>query len=83
MMGKFATKDNGTNKQFNLTYIKVKEEDRVEIFMIKVIMIEEVIKIGTDQIVEMEEFSMDKIEVDLGMNRFIGMIIGEEILEVM
>ena len=41
--------------------------------MINVIMIEEVIKIGTDQIAEIEEFSMDKIEVDLGMDRTIEM----------
>ena len=46
-------------------------------------MIEEVIKIDTDQIVEIEEFSIDKIEVDLGINKIIEMIIGEEILEVM
>ena len=45
-------------------------------------MIEEIIKIVTDQIVEIEKFSVDKIEVDLSMNRITGMIIGEEILEV-
>ena len=51
-------------------------------------MIEETIRIGIDQIVEAEEFnlgvefSMDKItERDLGMNKTIGVIIGEEILE--
>ena len=44
----------------------------------------EVIKTGTDQIEEIEEFSLvDKIEVYLGMNRITGMIIGEEILKVM
>ena len=51
-------------------------------------MISEVIKIDIDQIVEIEEFnlvvelSMDKIEVDQGMNKITGMIIGEEILKV-
>ena len=62
--------------------------DRVEIFMINIIMIEEIIKIGIDQISKIEEFSlvvefsMDKIEVDLGMNKITGMIIGEDTLEV-
>ena len=48
--------------------------------MIHVIMIEEIIKIGTDQIAKIEEFNLvDKVQVDQGMNK----IIGEEILEVM
>ena len=53
-------------------------------------MIKETIRIGIDQIAEIEEsnlvveYSRDKIrEVDLGMNKTIGMAIGEEILEVM
>ena len=63
----------------NLRYIKAKEGDRVEIFMIHIIMIEEIIKIGTDQITEIGEFNIvDKVEVDQHMNK----IIGEEILEV-
>ena len=43
---------------------------------------------GIDQIEEIEEFSlvvefsMDKIEVDLGMNKITGMIIGGESLDV-
>ena len=42
-------------------------------------MIEEIIKIGDDQIAEIGEFNLvDKVEVDQGMNK----IIGEEILEV-
>ena len=61
----------------------MKEEDIVEISMINIIMIEETIKTGTDQIVEIEEFRLvNKIEVDLDMNIIIEMIIGEEILEV-
>ena len=56
--------------------------------MTNVIMIKEMIKIGIDQIVEIEEFSlvvefsMDKVEVDLGMNKTIGMIVGQETLQV-
>ena len=57
--------------------------------MIDICMIREVIKIGSDQIVVIEEFnllvevSMDKIDVSLDMNKVTGMIIGEESLEVM
>ena len=41
---------------------------------------EEIIKVGIDQIVEAGEFNLvDKIEVDQGMNK----MIGEEILEAM
>ena len=48
--------------------------------MIQVIMIEEMIKIGIDQLAETGEFNLvDKVEVDHGMNK----MIGEEILEVM
>ena len=42
-------------------------------------MTDKIIKIGTDQIAEIEEFNLvDKVEVDKGMNK----IIGEEILKV-
>ena len=48
--------------------------------MTQVIMIEEIIKLGIDQTLEIGEFNLvDKIEVDQGMN----IIIGEEILEPM
>ena len=47
--------------------------------MIHTIMTEEIIKIGIDQIVVIREISIDKIEVDPGMNK----IIEEEILEAM
>ena len=63
-----------------LRYFKEKEEDRQEISMTDIIIIREIIKIGTDQTAEIEEFhlvidySMDKIiETDQGMNRIIGM----------
>ena len=72
----------------NLRYIKAKEKDRIEIIMVNVVMTEEIIKICIDEIEEIEEFnlveelSMNKMEVDQGMNEIIEMIIGEEILEV-
>ena len=57
----------------NHRFIKVEEGDRVKFFMIYVIMIEEIIKIGIDQIVEIGEFNLvDKIEVDQGMNKIMG-----------
>ena len=69
----------------NLRFIKAKEGNRVENFMIHVILTEEIIQIGIDQIVDTGkgEFNLvDKVEVDQSMTRNIGMIIGEEILEV-
>ena len=67
----------------NLRFIKAKEGDRVDIFMTHVIMTGEIIKIGIDETAETEEFNLvDKVEVDQGMNRIIGVIIGKEILEV-
>ena len=63
----------------NLRFIRAEEGDKVEIFMTHRIMTEEIIRIGTDQIVETGEFGLvDKVEVDQGINK----IIGEEILEV-
>ena len=51
--------------------------------MIHIIMTEEIIKIGKDQIVKVGEINLvDKVEVDQGTNRIIGMTIGEEILQV-
>ena len=65
----------------SLRVIKAIEEDRVEIFMIHIIMIEEIIKIDIEQRVDIEKFSLvDKVEVDQGMSKIIGMIIGEELL---
>ena len=49
--------------------------------MMHVIMTEEIIKTGIDQIVKIGEFNLvDKEEVDKGMNRIIVMIIGKDIL---
>ena len=52
-------------------------------------MIRQIIGMNIGQIMEIEElnlmveFSMDKIEVDLDVNKITGMIIGEETVEVM
>ena len=63
----------------NLRFIRAEEGDRAAISMIHVIMTEEIIKIETDQIVEIEEFNLvDRLEVDQDVNK----IIEEDILEV-
>ena len=62
----------------NPRYIKVKEEEKVENFMIDIIMINEIIKMGTDQIVVTGETSINRREVDKGMN----LIIEENILGI-
>ena len=61
----------------NIRFIKVKEEDKLEIFMTHITMTEEITKTDIDPIVVTGEISMDKIEVDKGMN----IIIGENILK--
>ena len=69
----------GLTGNSNLQFIRVEEGDKVEIFMIHIIMTEEIIKIDTDQMAEIGEFNLVGIvEVDQGMNK----IIGEKILEV-
>ena len=57
MMGKLATEDYGISKQFKPQIYQSKRRGQSTNFMINVIMIEGIIKIGTDQIVEIEEFS--------------------------
>ena len=82
MMGKLAARQEimGLIGNSNLRFIGAEKGDKVEIFMIHIIMTEEIIKIDTDQIGEIGEFNLvDKVEVDQGMNK----IIGEKILEVM
>ena len=64
MMNQLTTKDKGLNRQFKPRYTKVEAEANPELFTIDAIMISEVIKIGIDQIEEVELFSMNKIEVD-------------------
>ena len=64
----------------NLRFIRAEEGDKIDISMIHIIMTEEIIKVGIDQTVEIEEFNLvDKIEVDWVMNK----IKGEEMLEAM
>ena len=74
----------GQIKDLNLRYIRVKGEDKQEIFVTK-----ETIRIGTGQIAETDEynlgveFNMDIIiEVDRDINRITCMILDEAILEV-
>ena len=73
MMGKLAARDNETNKQFKPQIHQNRRRGQVEIFMIHIIMIEEIIQIDIDQIAEIKEFNVeDKVEVDQGMNKIIG-----------
>ena len=72
----------------SLRYIRVREEDTQETFMIDVVMIIEIIKICIEQIVKIveycsvEEYNMDRIiEIALGIIRITEMISGDEILE--
>ena len=89
MMSKLAAKDNGTNKQFKSQIYQSKRRGQTKYFYNKCKYDKETIRIGIDQIGEVEEsnlsveFSTYKIiEVDQDMNKTIGMTIGEEILEV-
>ena len=72
MMGKLVVRDGKVSRLFKPQIHQSKRRGQVEIFMIHIIMTEEIIKIGTGQI-------MDKIEIDQGMDK----IIGEEILGAM
>ena len=53
----------------NLRFIKAEEGDRAEFFMIHIIMIKEIIKIGIDQIVEIGKFSLVD-RVDQGIKNY-------------
>ena len=71
----------------SLRYIRVREGERQETFMIDITMIKEMIKIGIDQAVEIgeyhsvEKYNMDRIiKISLGIIRIIEIILGEEIL---
>ena len=60
----------------NLRFIRGEEGDKVEIFMTHIIMIEESIKVGTDQTVEIGECNLvNKVELDQVMNKIIGEVI--------
>ena len=75
---KLAARDSGSGRQFNPQIYQGKKEDKIEVAIIDAVMISEVIKINIGQIVKTGD-SIDKTEVDLGMNK----IIEEDILEVM
>ena len=61
MMSKLAANDEGTNKQFKPKIFQRKRRGQTRNFYENVITIKETIKIGIDQIVEIGEFSIDKI----------------------
>ena len=66
----------------NVKYFKAKEEATQVIPITNLITIQETIRIGIDQIVEIGKFHMDKItEVDQGMNKAVGMTLEEETFE--
>ena len=73
----------GSVSRLNLRYIRVRVEERQEICIIDVAMIREIIKIGTDQTVEIreyhsvEEYNTDRIiEIALGIARITEMMFG-------
>ena len=78
MIGKLASRDSGSVRQFKPQIYQGKRREKIEVAMLDAVMISEVIKINAGQIVETGD-STDKIEVDKGINK----IIEEEILEVM
>ena len=85
LMSKLPANEEGTNKQFKPKIYQSKRRDLMGNFYDRC-----AIRIGIDQIAEIEEynlaveFCMDKaIEVDQGMDKIIGMTLGEQILEAM
>ena len=77
MIGKLAVRDSEVNRPFKLHIYQSIRRGQGRIFMLHLIM---TIKISTDQIVEIEEFSLaDKVEVDEDLNK----TIGQEILGAM
>ena len=71
MIGKLATRDSGTGRQFKPQIYQT------EVTMTDKIMISKAIRTNTGQIVETED-SIDKIEAGPGMNRIIGELISGE-----
>ena len=76
MIGKLATRDIGTGRQFKYRFTKVEAEDKIELTMTDAIMINEAIRTDIDEIVETED-STDRTEVGLDMNKIIGKVISE------
>ena len=80
----------GKISSLSLKYIRVREEERQEIFTTDVAMMRDIIKIGIDQIMEIgeyhsvEEYNTDRIiEIALGIIRGIEMNLRMEILRKM
>ena len=76
-------------KSLNKRYIRVRGEDKLKDFMISIIMMKEIIRTGIDQTAEIKEYHLvvgyiinEITEIDQGMNRIIGMTLGQEALEV-
>ena len=77
LIGKLATRDSGTNKQFKPQIHNVEVEVKIEI----TVTIQETIRIGTDQItgqIAETENNTDKTEVGLDMSKILGEVILEE-----
>ena len=70
-IGKLAARDNGTGRQFNHKFIKVKAEVKNKVT------IRGTIRTGIDQIIDPRVVIKDNTEVGLGMNK----IFGEKILK--
>ena len=68
MIGKLAARESGSGDNLNFKSTKAKEEDKIEVAMTDVVMINEAIKIDIGQIVETGH-STDKIQVDLGLTK--------------
>ena len=66
MMSKLMAKDDGQINSSSLRCFKAKEEDKQEIVMTNVTTIREIIKIGIDQVVAIEEF---QLVVEFGMDK--------------
>ena len=84
MMGKLGTRDNGTNRQLKPQIYQSKRGGQSRNFSDTCNYGRGNYQIDIDQITETGEFNLeDKVEIDQGMSKFIGMIIGEEVLGLM
>ena len=76
MIGKVATRDSGTGRQFKPHIHQGRGRGQTEVTMTDVVMIIEAIRTDTGQIVETED-SRERIQVGLGKNKFIGEVTSE------
>ena len=77
IIGKLATRDSGTGRQFKPQIYQDRGRGKNELTMTDAIMISEAIRTDIGQIVKTEDI-IDKIEVGLGMNKIIKEEISEE-----